>query len=259
MTVRPDSDDEESRKATRGEASLQAEKSAAIVQLAGGIAHDFNNLLMTILGNSEMLTAKLEAGTAVHEMAALIDEAAQRAAELTRRLLVVARRQLLRPRAIEVDRLVVALMERLRGMLGDGIAVEISRRRELRPAMVDPAALETAIVNLINNARDAMPDGGRLFVETGIGQIDEAQAQQAGEVAPGPYVMISVTDNGTGMPPEAARRAFDPFFSSKRGGKGRGLGLSMVEGFVRQSGGHVTLASTPGQGTTVTIYLPPAP
>jgi signal transduction histidine kinase len=206
-----------------------------------------------------MLTAKLEAGTPTHEMAALIEEAAQRAAELTRRLLAVARRQPLRPQSLEVDRLVVALMERLRGMLGDGIAVEISRRHELRPAMADPAALETAIVNLINNARDAMPDGGRLFVEAGMAQIDEAQARQAGEVTPGPYVIISVTDNGTGMPPEAVRRAFDPFFSTKRGGKGRGLGLSTVEGFARQSGGHVALVSTPGKGTTVTIYLPPAP
>ena len=259
MTVRPDGGDEEGRKAARAEALRQAEKAAAVVQLAGGIAHDFNNLLMTILGNSEMLTAKLEAGTPVHEMATLIEEAAQRAAELTRRLLVVARRQLLRPRAIEVDRLVVALMERLRDTLGDSIAVEISRRRELRPAMADPTALETAIVNLINNARDAMPQGGRLLVETGIAEIDEAQALQAGEVAPGSYVTIAVTDDGTGMPPEAARRAFDPFFSTKRGGKGRGLGLSMVEGFVRQSGGHVALVSTPGQGTTVTIYLPPAP
>jgi signal transduction histidine kinase len=192
-------------------------------------------------------------------MATLIEEAAQRAAELTRRLLAVARRQPLRPQSLEVDRLVVALMERLRGILGPGIAVEISRRRDLRPAMADPAALDSAIVNLINNARDAMPQGGRLLVETGIAQIDEAQARQLVDVAPGPYVAISVTDDGTGMPPEAARRAFDPFFSTKRGGKGRGLGLSTVEGFARQSGGHVALVSTPGKGTTVTIYLPPAP
>jgi signal transduction histidine kinase len=259
MTIRPNSDEQEDRNVAPVGRSWQAEKTAAVVQLAGGIAHDFNNLLMTILGNSEMLTAKLAAGTPTHEMATLIEEAAQRAAELTWRLLAVARRQPLRPQSLEVDRLVVALMERLRGMLGDGIAVEISRRRELRPAMVDPAALETAIVNLIDNARDAMPDGGRLFVEAGIAEIDEAQAREAGEVAPGPYIMISVTDNGTGMPPEAARRAFDPFFSTKRGGRGRGLGLSTVEGFARQSGGHVALASTPGKGTTVTIYLPPAP
>lgn len=259
MTGRPDSDAEEDGDAAREGQSRQAEKTQAVVQLAGGIAHDFNNLLMTILGNSEMLQAKLEVGTPPHEMATLIEEAGQRAAELTRRLLAVARRQPLRPQAIEVDRLIVELMERLRGILGDGIAVELSRRRDLRPAMADPAALETALLDLVNNARDAMPEGGRLLIETGMAQIDEAQARQLVDVAPGPYVTISITDNGTGMAPEVARRAFDPFFSTKGGGKGRGLGLSTVEGFASQSGGHVTLASAPGKGTTVTIYLPAAP
>ncbi len=258
MTAGPDSEEEEGRNAARAAQSRQAEKTQAVVQLAGGVAHDFNNLLMTILGNSEMLTAKLEAGTPLHEMATLIEEAAQRAAELTRRLLAVARRQPLRPQAIEVDRLVVGLMERLRGILGDSIAVELSHRRDLRPAMADPAALETAIVNLVNNARDAMPEGGRLLIEAATAQVDETQARQLGDVRPGPYVTVSVTDNGSGMAPEVARRAFDPFFSTKHGGKGRGLGLSTVEGFVAQSGGHVALASAPGKGTTVTIYLPVA-
>ncbi len=240
------------------EQSRQAEKTQAVAQLAGGIAHDFNNLLMTILGNSEMLTAKLDAKGPLHEMAALIEEAAQRAADLTRRLLAVARRQPLRPQAIDVDRLAAGLLERFRGILGDSIAIELPRRRDLQRAMADPTALETAILNLVDNARDAMPEGGRLLIETGIGQVDEAQARQLGEVTPGPYITISVTDNGIGMAPEVARRAFDPFFSTKRGGRGRGLGLGTVEGFVKQSGGHVTLASAPGKGTTVTIYLPPA-
>ena len=234
--------------------SPQAEKTQAVVQLAGGIAHDFNNLLMTILGNSEMLTAKLQAGTPLHEMASLIDEAAQRAAELTRRLLAVARRQPLRPQAVAVDRLAAGLLEQLRGILGDGIAVELSSCRDLRPAMADPAALEAAILNLVTNARDAMPTGGRLRIEADMVAIDEVQ-----DIAPGPYVTIAVTDNGTGMAPEVARRAFDPFFSTKRGGKGRGLGLSTVEGFASQSGGRVTLASAPGKGTTVTLHLPAAP
>jgi signal transduction histidine kinase len=259
MTARQDSEGEEGRDAVREERSRQAETTQAVVQLAGGIAHDFNNLLMTILGNSEMLTAKLEAGTPLHEMASLIDEAAQRAAELTRRLLAVARRQPLRPQAVEVDRLAAELLERVRGMLGAGIAIELSRRRDSRPAMADPAALETAILNLVNNARDAMPDGGRLLIETGMVQVDGTLAGRPGDLVPGSYATISVTDNGTGMAPEAARRAFDPFFSTKRGGKGRGLGLSTVEGFASQSGGHVTLASAPGKGTTVTIYLPAAP
>jgi len=259
MTARPDGDEEEGRNAAREERSRQAEKTQAVVQLAGGVAHDFNNLLMTILGNSEMLAAKLEAGTPAHEMAALIEEAAQRAAELTRRLLAVARRQPLRPRSIEVDRLAAGLLERVRGILGDSIAVEFSRRRDLRQAMADPAALETAILNLVDNARDAMPEGGRLLIEAGMAPVDEVQAGQLGDVRPGPYVTVTVTDNGSGMAPEVARQAFDPFFSTKRGGKGRGLGLSTVEGFVTQSGGHVAITSAPGKGTIVTLYLPVAP
>ena len=259
MTAGPDSEEAEGRHAARAESSPQAEKTQAVVQLAGGIAHDLNNLLMTILGNSEMLAAKLDVGTPAHEMAALIEEAAQRTAELTRRLLAVARRQPLRPQAIEVDRLVVDLMEGLRGILGDSIAVEVSRRHDLRPAIADPAALETVIANLINNARDAMPDGGRLLIEAGMAQVEEGQARQLSDVLPGPYVTVSVTDNGSGMTPDVVRRAFDPFFSTKRGGKGRGLGLSTVEGFAAQSGGCVTLASAPGKGTTVTIYLPASP
>jgi len=241
------------------EQSRQADKTQAVVQLAGGIAHDFNNLLMTILGNSEMLSAKLDAKGPLHEMAALIAEAAQRAADLTRRLLAVARRQPLRPQVIDVDRLAAGLLERLRDILGDRIAIELSSRRDLPQAVADPAALETAILNLAVNAGDAMPNGGRLLIEAGIAQVDEVRARQLGDIRPGRYVTISLTDNGTGMPPEVAERAFDPFYSTKRGGKGRGLGLGTVEGFVKQSGGHVTLASAPGEGTTVTLYLPPAP
>lgn len=259
MTAHDGSDEAEGRNAVRAEPSRQAEKTQAVVQLAGGIAHDFNNLLMTILGNSEMLTAKLEAGTPPHEMATLIEEAAQRAAELTRRLLAVARRQPLRPRAIDADRLVAGLMGRFRGTLGDGIATEFARGRGLRQAMAYPAVLETAILDLVDNARDAMPSGGRLLIEAGTAELDEARARNLGDIRPGPYVTVSVADNGTGMAPEMARRAFDPFFSTKRGGKGSGLGLSTVEGFVAQSGGQVALASAPGEGTTATIYLPVAP
>ena len=240
------------------EQSRHADRTQAVVQLAGGIAHDFNNLLMTILGNSEMLSAKLDAKGPLHEMAAMIEEAAQGAADLTRRLLAVAGRQPLRPQAIAVDRLAARLLERLRGTLGDGIAIEFAGSRDLRRAMADPAALEAAVLNLAVNAGDAMPNGGRLLIEAGIAQVDEVQARQLGDIRPGLYVTISLTDNGTGMPPEVAKRAFDPFYSTKRGGKGRGLGLGTVEGFVKQSGGHVTLASAPGKGTTVTIYLPPA-
>jgi signal transduction histidine kinase len=238
--------------------AAQAEKAQALVRLAGGVAHDLNNLLMTILGNSEMLTAKLEAGTSVHEMATLIEEAAQRAAELTRRLLAVSQRLLLRPQPIVVDRFAAGLLERLRDTLGGGVAIEFAGSRDLRPALADPAALEAALLNLATNARDAMPEGGRLLVEADDVQIDEAPARRLVDVAPGAYVTIAVTDSGAGMTPEVARRALDPYFSTKRGGKGRGLGLSMVEGFARQSGGFVTLVSAPGKGTTVTIHLPAA-
>jgi signal transduction histidine kinase len=255
MATRPDSTDEEGR-AARDEQLRQAEKTQALIELAGGVAHDFNNLLMTILGNSEMLAAKLEPGTPTHEMATLIEEAAQRAADLTRRLLAVARRLPLRPRPVAVDQFIAGLPERLRGMLGENIALELAYASDLQPALVDPTALETAIANLATNARDAMPDGGRLLIEARNAGLSEAQAQQLVDVAPGAYVAIAVTDTGSGMTPDVARRAFDPFFSSKRGGRGRGLGLSIVEGFARQSGGYVTLASAPGKGTTVTVYLP---
>jgi signal transduction histidine kinase len=192
-------------------------------------------------------------------MATLIEEAAQRAADLTRRLLAVSQRLPLRPEPIEVDRFAAGLRERLRGTLGDGIAIEFAGSRDLRRALADPAALEAAILNLATNARDAMPEGGRLLIEADNAQVDEAQARQLTDVAPGAYVTIAVTDTGAGMSPEVACRALDPYFSTKRGGKGRGLGLSMVEGFARQSGGYVTLVSAPGKGTTVTIHLPAAP
>src|SRR5262249_13663426 len=195
----------------------------------------------------------------LREMAALIAEAAQHASNLTRRLLAVARRQALRPQVIDVDRLAAGMLEPLRGILGRNITIELSSRPDLRPAIADPAVLETAILNLAVNAGDAMPNGGCLRIETAVAQVDEVRARQLGDVRPGPYVTISFADNGTGMPPEVAKRAFDPFFSTKRHDKGRGLGLGTVEGFVKQSGGHVALASAPGKGTTVTIYLPPAP
>jgi signal transduction histidine kinase len=191
-------------------------------------------------------------------MATLIEEAAQRAAEVTRRLLAVARRLPLRPQPVAAGQLLGRVSERLRGALGGGIAIELACPSGLQPALADPAALETAIMNLASNARDAMPNGGRLLLEAGSARIDEAQAQQMVDVAPGAYVAIAVTDTGAGMTPDVARRALDPFFSTKRGGKGRGLGLSTVEGFARQSGGYVTLVSAPGKGTTVTIYLPAA-
>jgi signal transduction histidine kinase len=241
----------------RDEQARQAEKMQVVAQLAGGIAHDFNNLLMTILGNSEMLTAKLEAGTSLHEMATLIEDAAQRAAELTRRLLAVARRLPLQPRPVDLATFAVDLAERLRPTLDHRIALDVDTV-DARPALVDVGALESALHNLVANAQDAMPQGGSLLMATSETAVDAAKALRLGGVEPGRYVTISVTDDGVGMAPEIARRAFEPFFSTKRGGRGRGLGLSTVEGFAAQSGGGVTLVSAPGQGTTVTIHLPAA-
>jgi len=239
------------------ERARQTEKTQAVIQLAGGIAHDFNNLLMTILGNSEMLTAKLEAGTSLHEMATLIEDAAQRAAELTRRLLAVARRLPLQPQPVALGPFAVDVAQRLRRTLDDRIALHVDTV-EAEPAPVDAAALEAALRSLVANAQDAMPQGGSLLIATGETEVDPERAMRLGGVEPGRYATISVSDDGVGMAPEIARRAFEPFFSTRRGGRGRGLGLSTVEGFAAQSGGGVALTSAPGQGTTVTIYLPAA-
>jgi PAS domain S-box-containing protein len=236
----------------------QGQKLQALGQLTGGVAHDFNNLLMIIMGNAEMLTAKLAGDPRLLEMAELIGNSAKRAAELTGRLLAFARRQPLRPVATDVNRLVAGMDGLLRRTLGESVRIELVQGAGLWQAMVDPAALETAILNLAINARDAMPDGGCLTVATANTHIDEAYARVRNEVRPGQYVAVSITDNGIGMSPEVAKQAFEPFFTTKDIGKGSGLGLSMVYGFLKQSRGHVSLYSEPDKGTTVRMYLPRA-
>ena len=236
----------------------QSQRLEAIGQLTGGIAHDFNNLLTVILGNSELLLEHLEARPQARQLAEMTGEAAARGAALTNRLLAFARRQPLAPRPLDVNRLISGMDGLLRRTLTEEIEVELVRGGGLWVAEVDSAQLESALLNLAINARDAMPDGGRLTIETANASLDDSYAAAHLDVSPGQYVMISVSDSGSGMPAEVAARAFDPFFTTKAIGKGSGLGLSMVYGFVRQSGGHIKIYSETGEGTTVRLYLPRA-
>ncbi|HVZ34017.1 MAG TPA: ATP-binding protein [Polyangiaceae bacterium] len=241
----------------RLEAQLrQAQKLQAIGQLTGGVAHDFNNLLTVILGNLAELREQLEDNLLGLDLVEQIERAATRAAELTQRLTAFSRKQPLQPRIIDVNGLVVGLESLLRRTLGADVALEVVQGSRLWRTEVDPAQLENALVNLAVNARDAMPEGGRLRLETSNVTIDVPRADAHGEIKPGAYVLISVSDTGTGMSETVLSRAFDPFFTTKGPARGTGLGLSMVYGFVTQSGGHVTLESSMGRGTTVQIYLP---
>jgi PAS domain S-box-containing protein len=234
----------------------QSQRLEAIGQLTGGVAHDFNNLLTVILGNAEALADRLNDDQRSRLLAEMTRTAAERGADLTNRLLAFARRQPLEPQACDVNKLVARMDGLMRRMLDEDIEIEFVRGAGLWMATVDPSQLEAAILNLAVNARDAMADGGRLTIETANAHIDESYAEQHVEVSAGQYVMISISDSGAGMPPEVASRAFEPFFTTKPVGKGSGLGLSMVYGFVKQSGGHVKIYSEPGQGTNVKIYLP---
>ncbi len=237
----------------------QAVKMEAIGQLTGGLAHDFNNLLTVILGNAETLVEELDQNAPLRLLARLTQTAAQRGAELTSQLLAFARRQALEPKAIDVNKLLAGMDGLMRRTLGTDIDIRMVNGAGLWKAMADPSQLESAILNLAVNARDAMqPSGGKLTIETCNSHIDATYAAAHVEVTPGRYVQISVTDTGMGMDAATAARAFDPFFTTKEVGKGTGLGLSMVFGFVKQSGGHVKIYSEPGYGTTMKLYLPRA-
>jgi CheY-like chemotaxis protein len=230
----------------------------AIGQLTGGVAHDFNNLLTVILGNAEVLTDELKGNARLRALAELTQSAAERGAELTNRMLAFARQQALEPQAIDVNKLIAGMDGMLRRTLGEDQEIEIVRRAGLWPTMVDPSQLESALLNLAINARDAMPKGGKLTIETANAHVDDEYAAAHDEVKPGQYTLISVSDTGHGMSRETMARAFDPFYSTKGVGKGTGLGLSMVYGFVKQSGGHIKLYSEVGSGTAVKLYLPRA-
>jgi len=236
----------------------QAQKLEAVGQLTGGVAHDFNNLLTVVLGNLELAQEHLQPDSPAGESAAQAAEAALRGATLTQRLLAFSRKQPLRPQPLDVRRIVAGMDDLLRRALGETIVIEVVNAAGLWRCQADPAQIENTILNLAINARDAMPAGGRLRIETSNARIDDECAAHRAEVKPGQYVLLAVTDTGTGMPPEIVRQVFDPFFSTKERGRGTGLGLSMVYGFVKQSGGHVAIYSEAGEGTTVKVYLPRA-
>jgi PAS domain S-box-containing protein len=240
------------------DALRQAQKMEAIGQLTGGIAHDFNNLLTGILGSLEMMQRKAAQGRTadVERYAAAATSSANRAAALTQRLLAFSRRQSLDPKPVDANELVGGMEDMLRRSIGETIELEIVASGGLWRTRCDPNQLENAILNLAINARDAMPDGGRLTIETGNASIDASYAARNRFAAPGQYVAISVTDTGTGMTPEIIAKAFDPFFTTKPIGQGTGLGLSMIYGFARQSEGFVNIYSEVGQGSTVRVYLP---
>ncbi|MCC8945335.1 PAS domain S-box protein [Bradyrhizobium sp. Arg62] len=239
------------------EALRQSQKMEAVGQLTGGVAHDFNNLLQVIMGNLDTLQRNVPSDSAHLQRAVRhAMNGAQRAASLTQRLLAFSRRQPLDPKPIDVNVLVNGLSEMVHRTLGETIAVETVLGAGLWRVEADPNELEAAILNLAVNARDAMPNGGGLTLETGNAHIDEAYVAAHREVVAGQYVVISVTDTGVGMDRQTVAQAFEPFFTTKPVGKGTGLGLSQVYGFVKQSGGHVKIYSELGQGTTVKIYLP---
>jgi PAS domain S-box-containing protein len=236
----------------------QSQKMEAIGQLTGGVAHDFNNLLTIILGNNELLSNTLEVGTRERRLLDAASSAAQRGAQLTGQLLSFARQQPLEPKIVDINHLVQDMLDMLQRTLGQAIDLKTEMAPDLGKAKVDPAQLHNALLNLAINARDAMPNGGKLIIETSNFYLDETEAIQRVDVAPGNYVRLSVSDTGTGMTPDVRARVFDPFFTTKGPGKGTGLGLSMVHGFAKQSGGHIDIYSELGYGTAISLYLPNA-
>jgi PAS domain S-box-containing protein len=235
---------------------VQAQKMETVGQLSGGIAHDFNNLLTVIVGNSEFLSDQLKPRPDLRQLADDIGQAGERGAELTQRLLAFSRRQTLRPIEINCNNLLESMHKLLRRALREDIEIKLDFDPDIPLAFADPAQLESAILNLGLNAQDAMAGGGRLTITTAGASLDGQYQRLHQDVRPGEYVLIAITDTGAGMPKDVLERVFEPFFTTKEVGKGSGLGLSMVYGFVKQSNGHVAIYSEPGLGTTVRMYLP---
>jgi PAS domain S-box-containing protein len=236
----------------------QAEKMEAVGQLTGGIAHDFNNILTVITGTIEILADAVKSEPQLAAITAMIDEAASRGADLTQHLLAFARKQPLEPRETDINALIIETAKLLQRTLGEHVEIESVFENETCLATVDPNQLATTILNLALNARDAMPGGGKLIIETGSAILDENYVKMHSDVRAGRYAMIAVSDTGTGIPAPMLDKVFNPFFTSKGPGKGTGLGLSMVYGFIKQSAGHIMIYSEEGHGTTIKMYLPPA-
>ncbi|HZT78351.1 MAG TPA: PAS domain-containing protein [Vicinamibacterales bacterium] len=239
------------------EALFRSQKMEAVGQLTGGIADDFNNILAVIIGNVELLRAYFPKDKYAGEIVSAVLKAALHGRDLTSHLLAFSRRRLLNPQAVDVHALVANTVKLLGRTLGATIRLDADTRAASGIAFVDPAALEAAVLNIALNARDAMPDGGSLTFRTTALDVPEARATEF-DVPPGSYLALAIEDTGTGMTPDVVARVFEPFFTTKTGGAGTGLGLSMVYGFAKQSGGSVTITSEPGRGTTVTLYLPVA-
>ncbi len=234
----------------------QAQKMEAVGRLAGGIAHDFNNLLMVIQGYADLMAERLSENDPLRRNAEQIQTASQRATSLTRQLLAFSRKQMLAPKVLNIQSVVVEMEKILRRLIGEDIQLETSSAADLGLVKADRSQIEQVILNLAVNARDAMPEGGRLTIETANVELDESYSHPPAVLAPGKYVMLAVTDNGCGMDAETQAHIFEPFFTTKEKGKGTGLGLATVYGIVKQSGGYVWVYSEPGRGTSFKVYLP---
>jgi len=249
-------DDALERRLLLEEQLRHSQKMEAVGRLAGGIAHDFNNLLTAIIGYTEIVMTSLDPKDERRADAEEIARAAMRAADLTKQMLAFSRRQVLQPKIIDLNTALGKVEPMLRRVIGEDIVMTVTGKAATPYVRVDPGQVEQVVMNLVVNARDAMPQGGRLTVETADAVLDEAAVADQPDVKPGPYVMLSVTDSGVGMPPEVRARIFEPYFTTKDVGKGTGLGLSTAYGIVRQSDGHITVSSELGLGTTFRIYLP---